>query len=150
MSNAVELSPLVEKIRLPWWAYRTTKPGETSALYFLFDHPRRLLLVGADEQRAAEVFPYSNHLYRRLMACRETGELVSGLSWPGARLGARGLYLLNAAIQRGLLNRFKALHPGGALAKNGFADLLAWLEIRPVLAPAPRRPRKRAGSSKLH
>ncbi len=145
----LELSPLLEKVPLPWWAYRTTRPGETSALYFQFDSPRRLVLVRADEQLTPESFPLSNLLYRRLMACRDTGEIVAALSWRGERLGAWGLFLINSAIQRGMLGRFKALHPGSALSKHGFADLLAWLEIRPLLAKTPR-PRRRRASAGLH
>jgi hypothetical protein len=129
-------------MRLPWWAYRTTRPGETSALYFQFDSPRRLVLVCADEQTTEQTFSASNLLYRRLMACRETGEVVASLSWRSARLGSWGLFLLNSAIQRGLLTRFKNLHPGGAFSKYGFGDLLAWLEIRPCLVKTSR-PRRR-------
>ncbi len=125
--RAVELG----EFRLPWWAIRVGAPGDTHAAYFGLPAPVRLVTVGADEKPAAQTFRASNQLFHRLMDCQQSGELVSGLSWRGCRLGFYGLYLLNSAIQRGLVKRFNRMRPGHSLTKFGFFDLFSWLEIRP-------------------
>ena len=102
LARDLEFGLAADRASLPWWAYRSTAPAAAPDC-FLYREPRRLVTVDQFEQPTAETFRRSNLLCHRLIALRASGELIVSFSWTGARIGPRGLFLLNTAVLRGIL-----------------------------------------------